>query len=1359
MAAPKNTGVGDLFAHAGAAPTTTAPTGVGDLFGHAAPAPRAPTAPPPPPPPAHHGGGGVFGFVSHIPGVGAVEHVAGDVGHAVGEGAHYTSKTVSGLASDAANIPGGVYQLGKAALAPGTHPSWGKLLGEYGYVLHHPSALLTGKGQQPDPLQHVMAGMGEQTWRSLTDPAYMKAHPDQTALSVFGFLSALGKAGEVGKAAAAGYRGEAVARATPRIVTVRPGGGEDTGVHTVHFLPSTNPVARHLVQGPLDRIVQHGLDNPEGRLGGFAAGRVGKALDEQSARQLRMQSAVTKRLEAAGSKAGAPVRSRVRGLMHGNLGEAVKGSPAGSRKVQQAALRLTAEQRTPEEALATHQAAVDQIAQHTHALAAAPDENVARVHQNALGNLGTAAEHERQIKLLTQIRDRGLVTQDETGHVVINPEHKLLQAVDARLARAGHINEAELAKLDHQIAAAPYFDRGGHLVTPTPEEVAAKAQQLAEGRRARIDAPNQVHATIAGRGPAEPGQPPEPVYVAPTPGRLGKPSPALLAARGYEERLQKLADRATARAHAAGQGIVARETGKGLHPAGEEPVMVGNRLVGRGLPQRSRAGAEVLRTEERTVQGPRTREDAQARLDQLEKEHQAALEKIAEATLGPIDKRAAMERGKQNAKALRQENGITRSGRASGASGPKIPIRPSLAQERLNIAEQQVLDAIKANPDNPAVAKLADRMGEIDQLRQSLYAGPDFIRDEGAAPADFGAKEETRTVTVRGKSKTIPGPGRVVTPPGGARAERLNAALSLAKERRQALEAAAARRVRQTGVQGTGAREGRQHVGYYRSEPSTGANAQLTRAPSPVVGRPQEAVSSHEFTGASVERAQVPDNTTGLAARHLARIIKQSVTSDFRRDVPGSLARMSRRDVLVNTQILRNASVSDELRTALGGRRPTIDELAGEHAAWEALKQEIVPILNPARASDGLPHDAAIGTEAPPGFKWVDRKTLGQLGRPSIPLPSRFGRFVDAANAGQTAATVYYKLGHVATRAGTDAMTNLVQGSLNPVAMTKAFRVWRGLSEEERDQALAGVGGGGFSALPQEGLGPVGRVARAGSGFWAHKVDAPSRFLALHYEATRSGFGSLDKFKALLQEAKDPSHLQPHERATVDGVFARADRAAIRYDGLNDFEKRYVQRAIWFYPWIKGATRFAGHTLVEHPAKSAGLGIAGANSAQQAARDLGPQPSYNAGYFKVGGTLGMPTVVNASTVSPLATPAEVTQSLLHANTPTQAEQLSSYLSPALGTLARAAFHVDELGRASKTGILNQAAKGVVSTTPELALIHGLTATPDNQARKMFPTDPREALLRFLIGSIFPRTMNVPVANRSAIAEHQAAGRK
>lgn len=124
---------------------------------------------------------------------------------------------------------------------------------------------------------------------------------------------------------------------------------------------------------------------------------------------------------------------------------------------------------------------------------------------------------------------------------------------------------------------------------------------------------------------------------------------------------------------------------------------------------------------------------AETRLAKLEAEHKIALDEIANGLFGPVDRKAALDRGASNAKARRQQAGVDRSGRPSGASGRKATLRLSLADERRAQAEKAVQDVAGKNPDHPALQAWAARQDEIERLRATLNPEPAFMRDPAHA--------------------------------------------------------------------------------------------------------------------------------------------------------------------------------------------------------------------------------------------------------------------------------------------------------------------------------------------------------------------------------------------------------------------------------------------------------------------------------------------------------------------------------------------------------------------------------------------------------------------------------------------------
>jgi hypothetical protein len=550
-------------------------------------------------------------------------------------------------------------------------------------------------------------------------------------------------------------------------------------------------------------------------------------------------------------------------------------------------------------------------------------------------------------------------------------------------------------------------------------------------------------------------------------------------------------------------------------------------------------------------------------------------------------------------------------------------------------------------------------------------------------------------------------------------------------------------------------RPGRNYVPYYETEKGAARGAAASAA-GPIVGKAQGIVpKSKTFSGAALERGKVPPNTTGLVARQLQRAYRYANTDEFRRTIAkaGAKTRQTSRDVLVSTQELKNAKVPDELRAELGGGALTLDELSGHAQAFDAWRQHLLPgVADKFRAERGV----AIGTEAPKGFTWVDKNLLGKLGhQPVLGPPGRIARTADTVNSAATAATVYYKLGHIATRAGTNFVANVIQGSAHPLQLARSARLWKSLSPVEKLRALGAAGEGGIHALPHEGQNLVGSIASGGAKWWSKHVDAPFRFNSLAYEARQAGIRTPTAFRKLLDDMQDPSQLSPAEAAKVDRIAKRANREAIAYDRLNEFEKRYLRRAVWFYPWISGSTRFAANTLLEHPLKSAAIGNLGQVGARRQEAQLGSLPSYAQGLFKVGGSKKLPRVMDVGTISPFGTPAEVTRAALHFNRPSEADQLSRFLNPALSAGARAVFHLDAYGRPSTGTTLHNVLTGLGATTPEAALLKGLKSAKQDQSKRMYQANRRDVFKRLLFGSEMPRTLNRQVANVNARKEELA----
>jgi hypothetical protein len=270
-------------------------------------------------------------------------------------------------------------------------------------------------------------------------------------------------------------------------------------------------------------------------------------------------------------------------------------------------------------------------------------------------------------------------------------------------------------------------------------------------------------------------------------------SKALALGRKNVERLQKLHDRASERVGKAQIKMIEVEAGKYLSPEnGGKPL--------REAPPRMR---------------PRTAEEAQARFTELDRQVQAFIAGMMKKVGHPsamttkqlgVD---AMNIGKRNAKRKRQEKGITKTGKKSGASGAKSRYEKLPAQVEREHALSIIAEAIAKHPDNPQINRLRELLAEHDDLHSLLatHKEQSVGAMEGDVPVDFGTTIAAAKVKKRLKgddpasfaavklgNKVLTHDQRLLTPRGGGRQERLGGALSVAKDRLEQLEAAALKR-------------------------------------------------------------------------------------------------------------------------------------------------------------------------------------------------------------------------------------------------------------------------------------------------------------------------------------------------------------------------------------------------------------------------------------------------------------------------------------------------------------------------------------------------------------------------------------
>jgi hypothetical protein len=272
--------------------------------------------------------------------------------------------------------------------------------------------------------------------------------------------------------------------------------------------------------------------------------------------------------------------------------------------------------------------------------------------------------------------------------------------------------------------------------------------------------------------------------------------------------------------------------------------------------------------------------------------------------------------------------------------------------------------------------------------------------------------------------------------------------------------------------------------------------------------------------------------------------------------------------------------------------------------------------------------------------------------------------------------------------------------------------------------------GEGFArAISAHGQGLAAGVVDKAASFWSKGVDTPFRRSSFLYEAKRLGYKTPAELEHLLTS---PDHLQQ-----LVEVTQRANREIIDYANLTPTEREVIRRVVFFYPWVKGSTVYAGRFLREHPVKAAAVGQVGA---------LGKQndpvaPSYLEGVFPVGGRL-----VNPTSTSILQTPAQVGQALagLAGGDVGQVGELSNFLSPASALALAAVTRRDRQGYQYPAGsnLGGIAADQLVKHVPQYTLGQRISDALNGKGQdRLYPPNILDAILQYTVGGVAPRKYN------------------
>jgi hypothetical protein len=446
-------------------------------------------------------------------------------------------------------------------------------------------------------------------------------------------------------------------------------------------------------------------------------------------------------------------------------------------------------------------------------------------------------------------------------------------------------------------------------------------------------------------------------------------------------------------------------------------------------------------------------------------------------------------------------------------------------------------------------------------------------------------------------------------------------------------------------------------------------------------------------------------------------------------DIPIRVDEIPGQPSLAETRVIAEDSLNDPSKLAQLAYR------------YESLRQRTFPDAVPGTGEHAK--GAPLGSSLPAGYKWVDSRLLGGLNQRN-PLLGFYNhksvagvlKVGDAINNASKLAILYLKPAYVAPNLLGNVGMNLVQqGFAAPANLGRAARLNAALDADTYAKVLHTIGEGFTGSLEAE-AGRTAKLSNAGAHFYGNVlgVDKYPRLAAFLFEARKLGYSTPENLRRLYT---------PEHADDLSEVAQRMNAAMIDYGDLNAFEQGIVRRAIFFYPWVKGATRWSVRFVTEHSvlaataAQAAKLGKE--RQQQQFPFDL---PSWAEGLVPAGDG----ATRNPASLSVLSTPADVASSIING-------KVSDNLPPSLA-LALGYRHpiraVEDQARSLPTAPITDLALHALGVNSHIA-----------RPSKTFPQErtPREALLLWLLGSgLVKRETNPDALMRSGYLERVNRGK-
>jgi hypothetical protein len=390
------------------------------------------------------------------------------------------------------------------------------------------------------------------------------------------------------------------------------------------------------------------------------------------------------------------------------------------------------------------------------------------------------------------------------------------------------------------------------------------------------------------------------------------------------------------------------------------------------------------------------------------------------------------------------------------------------------------------------------------------------------------------------------------------------------------------------------------------------------------VGKPQSYRYAPElrrrFTGASLKKGLVPQNVPKAVSESYQRRLTLHSAHDLYETL--QKASTATKETATQVPIRATAAISDDLKRLLTAADEHVDLSEEARAQLSAELKRL--------GEEMFPKEGLLGANLK-GVRWVEKGFVKDLANTSD--RNAFTKYADAISNPIRFGTLYLRPAYLLNALGNVGML-ATEGHLAPQALWDAARAEakHGTHNVAWIDSMMGSGRALGQAVDQGIFHTLPHKLAEG---WNVVTDLHARRAAFLLEARRAGFRTSADIERLRTD--------PHLASKRNEIAERARTIVGDYENLSPLEANYIRRLIYFYPWLKVATRWTGHQLTEHPVKSALMAQNGRAEARQVSKILSLLPEWAriSGLIPLGHGKGdLVRTINPSSIN---TPASVVQ--------------------------------------------------------------------------------------------------------------------